>query len=70
MHNGQKLTPPREADLSAVNIPIRTNAHGSRLASYLNPAVPYEYSDNRDGLGYASINAASSASGSGVEFPR
>jgi hypothetical protein len=37
----QKLTPPREADLKAAKIPILTKTHGKRLASYLNPAVPY-----------------------------
>ena len=37
------LTPPSEADLNAAKIPILTNTHGNRLASYRNPAVPYEY---------------------------
>ena len=39
----ERLTPPRDAERSAANIPTRTMAGGRTDARYRKPAVPYEY---------------------------
>mmetsp|Transcript_22567 Transcript_22567/g.51819 ORF Transcript_22567/g.51819 Transcript_22567/m.51819 type:complete len:208 (+) Transcript_22567:1397-2020(+) len=63
-------SPPSDADLSAANIPILTKTHGRRLASYRNPAVPYEYLGTDLGRGWASIIDAMSRSGRGTDVPQ